>query len=421
MDALEALLARQSGCLILTGHHGTGKSTLFAAAVAQCDATHLPVQVLSDEKGVEEYLSRSSQNTDAICAVEIPNSLSRGLRRSLLERLQDGRRCSIITATTLSAAERLTLSSGGSAVYALPAPEEDRAQTLAVAEAMWHQDAGSQQPLHVAFSPEALDGLAQGPWPNGFHSMRSHFARLCDALVLRGELVDGELLAPVGTADVNAAVLDVIRAEEPMAAPKERGLYIVVEGDTDVGYLRRAGELANKEWHSNLLQDCVVEPGGAGRGGGGTAALRKLAMLSWHHDAIGLFDADTPGKGAKKRAAELNLRAECLPDRFDRLARKEGAEVEIEDLLPLALIDAFYAEHPDCEPEELRERGDLRRVVPKGEHKDRLMLYACEAAGFKDAERLAYVLCSLWDALGLPLPAGPASDMKSWLQAILNG
>ena len=407
-----------ASCCFL-GDRGTGKTALFEAGIALCEHLSIPVQVLWPEDTEPQSLLGSIQSDEPVITFEVPDSLSAGLRGKLLNTVRRSRNCAVVTALTLSAAEKLTLQNDGWDICRLPTPHRRRATyPRRSLKSFRLHDSRSNQNLRAAFAADAVDGLAIGPWLNGFHSMRMFFAKLCDALVLQGQLADGELRAKVGTVEVNAAVIEVLRTEQPPVESVNRGLRIVTEGDTDVGYLLRAAELANLEWDAHLLEECVVEPGGAGRSGGGTAVVRKLAALSFSHDAIGLFDADTPGRTARKYAASLNLNAICLPEALDPLGRAQDVSMEIEDLLPVEMLDAFYEDHDDCRPEERSERDGLRRVVPKGEHKDRLMDYSCKAADFTAFEKLVYVVCELWQGLGLPLPQGPANDMKSWLRAL---
>ena len=418
LDRIEASVASADGFVLVLGDHGTGKTVLFEAAIAQCENLSVSVQILWPEDTEPQSLLKSIQGDEPVVTFELPDSLSAELRSKLLKEVHRSRKCAIVFALALSAAEKLTLQSDGWDVCRLPTPQDSALHALAVAEVMWLQDSRSDETLRAAFAEDAVDGLVIGPWLNGFHSMRAFFAKLCDTLVLQGNLADGELRAKVGTVEVNAAVVEILRTEQVPTQSKSRGLRIVTEGDTDVGYLVRAAELANREWGAHLLEECVVESAGTGRAGGGTAVVRKLAALSFAHDAIGLFDADAPGRAAKKHAASLSLNAICLPEALDPLRRGQDISMEIEDLLPVEMLDAFYEAHMDCHPEERSERGGLRRVVPKGEHKDLLMNYACKAADFAAFEKLGYVVCELWQGLGLPLPQGPASNMKVWVRTL---
>ena len=418
LDILESCIMNSAGHVLLHGDYGSGKSRMLEAAIAMCEERSVAVQVLFPDETQPEALLKSVQSDEPVCAFEIDDSLSSGIRKELLERVREHRACAIGTVSALSKAEELTLERDGWNLRRLPDPQDDVEHSIAVAEVMWLQESRSDNTMRSAFVEEAIEGVGMGPWESRFHSMRAFFGKLCDALVLRGVLAEGELLGKVETADVNEIVLDVLRLEQPARPATNRGLCVVTEGDTDVGYLLKAAELANQEWGSRLLEGCEVEPGGEGDKGGGTAAVRKLAARSFTHDAIGLFDNDEPGRTAKKHASSLNLKALCLPEALDPLQRPQGISLEIEDLLPADMIVAFYRSHEDCVPEGSNERGGVKRLVPEGKHKGMLMRYACSKADYSAFEKLVYVVCLLWNGLGLPLPEGPASNMKTWLRAL---
>jgi hypothetical protein len=206
-------------------------------------------------------------------------------------------------------------------------------------------------------------------------------------------------------ADALLAVVGVIREEQP--PEREDLIRIVVEGSTDATYLERAAQLADEEWGVDLLSGCQVAPPGGERAGGAEKAVRELFSLEVQSiTAIALFDDDEPGRTAAKNAR--NLKAQkvlLLPAEFDPLKAPHGSgTVEIEDLLPLPLLERFYTTHPELEPEETTVRRGLTRVAVAGPDKEIAANWVCQHASFQDMQKVVCVLCMLRESIGLPLP-----------------
>jgi hypothetical protein len=183
---------------------------------------------------------------------------------------------------------------------------------------------------------------------------------------------------------------------------------LVVEGETDVIYLRHAAMLAEKKNGWQLLDGLDVQSAGAGREGGGIAAVERVAEL--RRDGIsvlGLFDYDTSGRDAFEAAGRQRLERLLLPMQFDPLHRDPvEARVEIEDLLPVDMLARFYSTHESLSPEEKHWRRGNWRIVPLGADKDTLVNWVGEVAGFEDMERFIYVLAQVRQKLKLRCPDG---------------
>ena len=187
-----------------------------------------------------------------------------------------------------------------------------------------------------------------------------------------------------------------------------------------MAYFARAAELADSELGWRLLDGCDVRPAGEGRGGGARAVwLRLIKLVANSVECIGLFDNDDVGRKEAAAGRNLGLLVDLLPPGFDRLGlAPDQRTVEVEDLLSIELLDRFYDDHPDLEPEEIRWRsGGSWRVAPRGEDKERLANWATDEMRLKDCSRLLYVFCIVRKRLGLPIPR---DDLDSWLATLVD-
>lgn len=213
------------------------------------------------------------------------------------------------------------------------------------------------------------------------------------------------------------ALVTVIREDLP-SEPDDR-IQIVVEGDTDAMYLETAARLAIVKWGDDLLLDCRIVASGAGRGGGAQRAVGRLLALEENGiPAIGLFDADVDGIRAKKDVERLtSQRVYRLPE---ELAPWPNSEIEIEDLLPVSLIESFYEGRPELEPEEKIIRGTLTRIVVDGADKEDLANWVCQRVSFQEMERFVYVFFMLRQSIGLRLPHA-CPPLNDWLRDLIDG
>lgn len=406
--------------LFIVGPPGAGKSAVLSALLAEAPRRGLDVFSLSagSDPGLLAALGRGQIS---LLTVNLLDALSQSTRDGILT---NRHRCSVgmtATAERLSAVARATLAEPLDVVINLPILEQRPRDILALAEWFWRQMCGDPSASLVSScDDEALENLCKGPHPDGVESLRSSLRYLADALVTTGDLLDGQLRRLVEARDISEALLAAFRERPTTEWGVVTPAVIVVEGSTDVRYLEIAAARAADAWGWHLLDGCELRAAGENRRGGAEAVWRRLFELTADSvECIGLLDNDDVGRREGGMARKQNLRLDLLPREFDRLKLPdEHRSLEIEDLLCISLLERFYEEHADLEPEERRERaGGLRRITPQGVDKERLAAWVAEAATIHECERLIYVLCRLRKALGLGVPR---HDLDEWLQELVD-
>lgn len=382
-------------CLVVEGGEGSGKSLAAVAFQAACQASGTDVVLVNEGSEPATVIPRIDAGTAII--VDNLDGLPDGLRAAMFERRHAPPGGSLLTASRLTALERQLLSTADD--YHLMVPLEDRPLDVLVIAALKWRDLGLKPDLPDLCAEGAPESFSPGPWTKGAHSVRRFTEILAEALSLEGYFE--RTPRPIEVADVLSALLAVIREERP--SEEEDTIRIVVEGSTDAVYLEEAARLAEEEWGADLLSGCCVAAPGPDREGGAQKAMRELISLEARSIiGVGLLDNDEPGRMAAKQARMYtNQRILHLPGEFDPLG---GEKTEIEDLLPVPLLERFYDAHPDLEPEERTTRGTLVRIVVAWPDKERLARWVSEHASFKELERVVYVLCMLRRSIGLPLP-----------------
>lgn len=420
LEAVDQVLDGQGVRLFVVGPPGAGKSAVLSAVLAE--ASRRGHDVASVSAGSDpQLLGALGRGRISLLTVNRLDVLSQSARDGILANRD---RCSIgmaATAETLSAVARATLAEPLDVVINIPVLEQRPRDILAIAEWLWRQLCGDPSASLVSLSDdEALENLCQGPYPGGVSSLRDSLRYLADALVTTGDLLDGELRRSIEARDVSEALLAVLRERPTTGWGAVTPAVIVVEGSTDVTYLEVAATRAADAWGWDLLDGCELRAAGEDRRGGAEGVWRRLFELTANSvECIGLFDNDDVGRRENTMARRNNLRAELLPREFDRLKLpEEHRSLEIEDLLCVPLLDRFYEEHANLEPEERRERvGGLRRITPQGVDKERLAAWVSEVATIHECERLVYVLCRLRKALGLGIPR---DGLDEWLGELID-
>ncbi len=419
LAGIEDVLAGRGLRLFVCGPPGAGKSALLSAAIAE--ATRRGHNLATISTGTDPGILRSLGRGDVgVLAVNRLDDLTPTMRSGVLS---SRARCSIgmvATAESMSAVTRSTLTEELDVVIDLPPLEHRPRDVLAISQLFWPELCGDPSADFVSGCiDDALENLCLGPYPHGVSSLRSSLQQMVDALVTGGDLLGGQLRRQVEARDVSDALLASFRAGATAVWGEATPAVVVVEGTTDVTYLRAAAALADQHWGWSLLDGCELVPAGEDRRGGAQAVWHRLFELTARSvECIGLFDNDDVGRRERTMARKQNLRAELLPPEFDRLRLPEDhRSLEIEDLVCLRVLDRFYEEHPDLEPEERRERaGGLRRITPQGVDKDALADWAAARVTIDECERVVYVLCRLRRELGLPVPR---DDFDDWLRDLL--
>lgn len=420
LESLGQVLEGHGVRLFIVGPPGAGKSALLSAVLAEASLRGHEVTTISAGSD-SRLLAALARGKISLLVVNRLDALSTSARDGILA---NRGRCSIgviATAETLSAVAQATLVEPRDVVINLPLLEQRPRDVLAIAEWLWCQLCSDPSASLVSMcDDEALENLCQGPYPDGVESLRSSLRYLADALVTAGDLLDGHLRRSVEARDISEALLAAFRERPTNDWGAVTPAVIVVEGSTDVTYLEIAAARAADAWGWDLLDGCELRAAGEERRGGAEAVWHQLFALAANSvECIGLFDNDDVGRRESAMARRQNLRVHLLPREFDRLMLpEEHRSLEIEDLLCVALLDRFYAEHVDLEPEERRERvGGLRRITPQGVDKERLAAWVAETATIHDCQRLVYVLCRLRKALGLTVPR---DDLDKWLRDLID-
>ena len=419
LAALHEVAAGRGLRLFVVGPEGTGKSALLSAAIAEATGRGQHVATVSNP--ADPTVLRSLARGEIEClAVNRFDNLPPTTRNGLLT----GRRsCAgmVATAESLNAVTRAALIEDLDVVVDLPPLDHRPRDILAISQLLWPDVCGDPgADFASSCIDDALQSLCLGPYPNGVESLRSVLRQMADALITGGDLLGGQLRRPLEARDVSDALLASLRVISNVFPGQSAPAVVVVEGSTDVTYLHAAAALASEHWGWSLLDGCEVVAAGEDRRGGAEKVWHRLFELTAHSvECIGLFDNDDVGRREHKVARKQNQRAELLPPDFDRLRLPEDhRSLEIEDLLCLRVLDRFYEEHANLEPEERRERvGGLRRITPQGVDKQALADWAAARMTFEECERVVYVLCRLRRALGLPVPR---EDFDEWLRELLN-
>lgn len=412
VTALNTLREHSSASrVIVEGGLGSGKSLAASAFQASCLSSGVDAVFVHEGTKGELKVPRGAHAGALI--VDNLDRLSPGMRATVF-RIPATTGGVLITAARLNAVERESLGSSDS-LHHIGSWDERREDALIMASLAWG-DVGRGTELADLCADGVAEELCLGPWPRGAHSIRETVTNLVEALELEGYFE--RALRPIEVGDVRGALLAVVRRGQHPEEPD--AVHIVVEGSTDATYLETAGRLATEAWESDLLSGCRVLAPGEVRQGGANRALQEVIRLeALGVTAIMLLDDDDAGRSARDVAKKLGgTRFYLLPAEFDALRRPAGrGATEIEDLLPIKLLEEFYAENSDCEPEERTTRGGLTRIVVAGADKDRVANWVCDRASFEDMRKLVYVICNLREHVGLPLPAASPA-LPNWLKEL---
>jgi hypothetical protein len=419
-NALRDLLAGRQRRIFVVGPAGSGKSVFLSALMAEAEERHIPMMTVpaaSNPTDLPRMLARG--NVELLGVYEL-DRLSPGIRSAVIDNRAMINMGLFASAEQLSTVTLASLAEDDDVVVVIPPLDERGADVLVLAQLLWPNVCGAESDLLANCLDGAAENLCRGPYAEGAASLRSTLERLADALIASGDLVGGGFRRCVEAQDISHAILAAIRAQRSTSFPVSVSAVVIVEGSTDVTYLVRAAQLAESELGWRLLDGCDVRSAGEGRAGGARAVWQRLIELVANSvECVGLFDNDEVGRKEAAAGRGLGLRVELLPPGFDRLDfAPDQRTVEVEDLLSIELLDRFYDQHPDLEPEEIRWRaGGLWRVVPRGEDKECLANWVTDEMQLEDCSRLLYVLCVVRKRLGMPIPR---EDLDPW-QATLEG
>ncbi|XVV15412.1 hypothetical protein ACQP2X_14045 [Actinoplanes sp. CA-131856] len=394
---------------------GGGKSTLIAAALATFTELEVPHEQLQADHKLGPVMKQLGQNgLDAIVVVDDCDKLQASTLRQLIT---NRRKCRGLFLTATKVGSEISSALDGEYDHYLRIPHLDRRpDDLQLVTAMiWGRM--SMPPLADACDESFTEVLLQGTYARGAWSVESILTSMAELLETSGDLTGEHFNRKITSGDFMPHLLRLFREQAEQKAVAPTDAVLMVEGETDEVYLKRAAELAMEERGWRLLDGLQIESP-IGRTGGGSAVVDRL--LDLRRDGItgiGLFDRDPPGSAAMDIARKHDLKRYQLLAKFDPLDRGDvGALVEIEDLLPVELLSRFYEEHPHLSAEEWHWRLGRWRIVPLGKDKGDLAAWICSVATYDDLERYVYLLVTARQALGLPFPA-ELSD-KSWLSRL---
>jgi hypothetical protein len=191
-----------------------------------------------------------------------------------------------------------------------------------------------------------------------------------------------------------------VRAYASVLSPSVTIPAILVEGVTDVIYLRWAASLCAPASHSEDLEITACQ------------SATKIVMKAFEHRnegrrVVALFDADKIGRERNKELKEHEIPSFALPEKMFPLGQAASShvvvEVEIEDLIPASVLERFYREtarRPELRIDAPRE-GRMRIVVHA---EDKLMLaeWVRDNIGAEAAVSILEIYNLLRGALGLP-------------------
>lgn len=413
VDAIRALGAAEAArCVIVEGGGGSGKSLAAGAFQAACDESGINAVVVNEGTEPGSVMRRFSAAEALI--VDNLDRLGPGLRRALFERRHSVTGGVLLTLSRIGPIERQIL--GADDDHHPMGRWEDRPTDVLIIASLAWDEMGLSPGLAELCTDDVAEALVRGPWLRGAHSIRRAVSLLEEGLELAGYFER----APrrIAAVEVLEAVVAMIREER--SPEHEDEIRIVVEGSTDGVYLRTAARLAQGRWDCDLLAGCRVAPPGEDREGGAEKAVRELFLLDAQGiPAVALFDDDEPGRSAAKDARKFSgQKVHVLPAEFDPLQNQLGrGRTEIEDLVSISLLERFYAEHHELEPEERTTRGSLTRLVVAGPDKDVAANWISDHASFSDVEKIVYVICTLRQSLGLPLP-DTCPTLPEWLRTL---
>ena len=209
---------------------------------------------------------------------------------------------------------------------------------------------------------------------------------------------------------------------------------VLVEGTSDVLYLRLARELWQRESKHDLFDSgFAVFEAGLKDDGGVQGVVRELqalrqmasqdtASLMTDRKFVGLFDNDPAGRKHARMLCEMDFRVQPYRDVFllhpvmpdsngvlgPKLQRRaetqnrscSGLDWEIEDFLPEDLVRGFYHANPGALIREQRMAGRVHREFMSA-GKGQLQAYVKREAVVEDMIDIVRLICALRDYLGL--------------------
>ncbi|MCA1708166.1 MAG: hypothetical protein LC808_34780 [Actinobacteria bacterium] len=188
LAGIKEVLAGQGLRLFIVGPPGAGKSALLSAVIAE--AARLNQNIATMSAGSDPRILKSLGRGDVgVLAVNRLDLLSAPARGGVVA---NRARCSIgmvVTAESMSAVTRATLTEELDVVVNLPPLEHRPRDILAISQLLWPGLCGDPSADFVSgCADDALENLCQGPYPHGVDSLRLFLQQLADALILEAPI-----------------------------------------------------------------------------------------------------------------------------------------------------------------------------------------------------------------------------------------
>ena len=367
--------APSSACLVV-GSIGAGKSHLLGCAVG--DMVDPVVMPPPDGSDCRQFVDVLKSSTGRLVVADDLDKFSKGLREEVIKLVAASSHVLLASMTELSSRTRALLLAkcAGAIVVSLEDPAS-RAEDVGAFVAQW-----------VALNGLAAEGTAVGDCtafccasdlPQGFRTVEDFLVEL-----------EGSSWGFSGT--LSAA--DAASAYRQAISPPPSRPTIFVEGYTDRVYL---------EW---ILQGFPSVPavevrdcGGASRVAEQVIALRNQGCL-----CVAVLDSDNIGKRLRKQLVEFGHPVVAVPVEAVNLPKSAYDHVqrvaEIEDLLPIAILERFFSSGQRRPELEIRAPTGVRYVIGESDKRD-LAQWVVEEAERQAVPKLAALLKEALTLLGV--------------------
>ena len=303
-DIVDGLAQGKPSFTLIQGGRGSGKSTLAAAAEAafiRAGLDHVVLDARRPETHHDIFRALNRDGTRPIVLMDDSETAASSVRSLLDKRaLLSGL---FITASSIGSDIAQKFSGEDCYYVSLPHLQLRASTLLLIASLTWQELLGSDARLSSACDESAVMALMRGPFVTGAWMLREVLSAVVEQLIAE-RCAEGLLRRRLTNVDIASALTARMATNFSPASPQPDAIAVIVEGDTDVVYLRRAGELALQERNWDLLDGLSLQAAGAGRTGGGEAVTaRLLAITDGGAGAVGIYDNDAPGRRAAKLCA----------------------------------------------------------------------------------------------------------------------